>query len=48
MEAIRKNVEAMGYIIEEEIHLNPNSLKKEFLLRDQDGYYLTVTEYHKY
>lgn len=48
MEAIRKNVKKMGCVLEQDIHLNPNSLKKEFSLRDQNGYFLTVTEYHKY
>ena len=48
MNAIRQNVENIGSIVEEDIHLNPNSLKKEFSLRDPDGYYLTITEYHKY
>ena len=37
-----------GSVIEEDIHLNPNSLKKEFSFRDPDGYYLTVSEFHKY
>jgi catechol 2,3-dioxygenase-like lactoylglutathione lyase family enzyme len=37
-----------GCVIEEDIHLNPNSLKKEFSFRDPDGYFLTVTEFHKY
>jgi hypothetical protein len=30
IEVIRKNSDDIGCIIEEEIHLNPNSLKKEF------------------
>lgn len=34
--------------IEEEIRLNPNSGKKEFALRDLDGYYLILSEYHEY
>jgi hypothetical protein len=34
--------------VEEDIHLNPNSTKKEFSLRDPDGYYLTITEFHTY
>ena len=38
----------MGYPVEEEVHLNPNSRKKEFSLRDLDRYYITITEYHKY
>lgn len=48
MENIRKNVDKAGCVIEEEIHLNPNSLKKEFSLRDPDGYFLTITEFHQY
>ena len=48
MNEIRRNVEKLGYSIEEDIHLNSNSTKKEFSLRDPDGYYLIITEYHKY
>jgi predicted enzyme related to lactoylglutathione lyase len=48
LNAIRQNAEKISCNIEEEIHQNPNSLKKEFSLRDPDGYYLTVTEYHEY
>ena len=48
MNVIRQNVEKIGGVIVEDIHLNPNSRKKEFSLRDPDGYYLTITEFHKY
>ena len=48
MDVILQNVEKTGASIEEGIHLNPNSKRKEFSLRDPDGYYLTVTEFHKY
>lgn len=48
MRTIRQNVENMGYAVEEDIHLNPNSSKLEFSLRDPDGYYLTISEFHKY
>jgi len=48
MNEIRQNVEKLNCFIEEDIHLNPNSTKKEFSLRDPDGYYLTITEFHKY
>ncbi|MGB3073764.1 MAG: VOC family protein [Chitinophagales bacterium] len=48
MNAIRQKVEELGCIVEEEIHLNPNATKMEFSLRDPDGYYLTITEFHKY
>lgn len=48
MNVIHQNVEKLGCNIEEDIHINPNSTKKEFSLRDPDGYYLTITEFHKY
>ena len=48
LEEIRRNIERLAYPIEEDIHLNPNSTKKEFSVKDPDGYYLIVTEYHNY
>lgn len=48
MNGTRKNVEKLGGPIDEEIHTNPNSTKKEFSIRDPDGYYLTITEFHRY
>ena len=48
LEAIRQNVAQMSLPVEEDIHVNPNSTKKEFSLRDPDGYYLTITEFHSY
>lgn len=45
---IRQNYKKIGGMVDEEIHLNPNSLKKEFSFRDPDGYYLTITEFHEY
>lgn len=48
IDTFRLNVDRIGAIVEEDIHFNPNSLKKEFSLRDPDGYYLTITEFHKY
>ena len=48
MNVIRQNVEKMRGAIEEDIHLNQNSRKMEFSLRDPDGYYLSITEFHKY
>ena len=48
MDEIRQNIKRSGYPVGEEVHLNPNSTKKEFSLRDPDGYYLLVTEFHKY
>ena len=46
--AIRQNAEKKGAAVEEEIHLNPNSQKLEFSLKDPNGYYLTISEYHEY
>ena len=48
MHEIRNKVEELGYPIERDIQINPNSGKKEFSLRDLDGYYLTITEFHGY
>jgi len=39
-----KNVTALGLALEEPLHLNPNSGKNQFCLRDLDGYYLMITE----
>ena len=47
MNEIRQNIEKIGATVEE-IHLNTNSLRKEFSARDLDGYYLTITEIHNY
>lgn len=48
LDLIRKNLEQANWPIEEELHLNTNSLKHEFSFRDPDGYFLTVTEFHLY
>ena len=48
LEAIRQNAHEEACVIEEEIHTNTNSQKREFSLRDPDGYYLTISEYHEY
>lgn len=48
MENIKKNTEALNIKLEEKIRLNENSGKKEFALRDPDGYYLIISEYHEY
>ncbi len=45
---IRQNISKIGAAVEEDIHLNTNSLRKEFSVRDLDGYYLTITEFHNY
>ncbi len=45
---IRNNIEKLQCQVDEDIHLNPNSKKMEFSLRDSDGYYLTISEFHKY
>jgi predicted enzyme related to lactoylglutathione lyase len=48
MMVIRQNVDRTGSVVEEDVHVNPNSLKKEFSVRDPNGYYLTITEFHEY
>ena len=48
MNAIRQKAAEAGLLVEEEVHVNPNSLKREFSLRDPDGYFLTITEFHQY
>ena len=48
MDEIRQNAEKAGWPIEEEVHRNPNSNKMEFSLRDPDGYFIIITEYHNY
>jgi predicted enzyme related to lactoylglutathione lyase len=48
IDTIRENVDKTGSIVETDIHTSPNSLKREFSLRDPDGYYLTIAEFHNY
>ena len=48
LNTIRNIIRHMAYPVEEEIHQNPNSTKREFSLRDPDGFYLIITEYHEY
>jgi len=48
MDKIRQNIKKMNHPVENEIQLNPNSGKREFSLKDPDGYYLTISEFHKY
>lgn len=48
LKEIRQNIEELKHPVEEDIHINPNSTKKEFSFRDIDGYYWTISEFHKY
>jgi len=48
LKVIRQKAEEFGYHIEEEVRENPNSKKLEFSLRDIDGYFLIISEYHKF
>ena len=48
LEGIRENFKQMEHPVEEDLHINPNSAKKEFSLRDLDGYYWIISEYHEY
>ena len=48
MNEIRERVKSLEYPVDKEIALNPNSDRKEFSLRDPDGYYLTISDYHDF
>lgn len=48
LEEIRENVLKTDTQIEEDIHLNENSNKLEFAIRDPDYYYIIISEYHAY
>ncbi len=48
LEQIRENLRLMNHPVLDEIAWSPNSRKKEFTLRDLDGYYITVAEFHNY
>lgn len=48
LKEIRQKAVALNGLPEEELHLNPNSGRTEFALRDPDGYFIIVTEYHEY
>lgn len=45
---ILKNIENINHPLSEEMHVNPNTGKEQFALRDPDGYYLIVSEFHEY
>ncbi len=38
----------LGHSLEAEIKLNENSRRREFSMRDRNGYYVTISEYHEY
>ncbi|HEY9561569.1 MAG TPA: VOC family protein [Anseongella sp.] len=48
LKKVRQHVAELDYPIQEDTHQNPNSGKMEFAVRDPDGYYLIITEYHNY
>lgn len=48
VELIRQNIQKINHPVEEDIHVNPNSGKKEFSIRDIDNYYWIITEFHNY
>jgi len=48
LQQIHDNAIQAGADIVEDMHLNRNSTKLEFSLRDPDGYYITITEFHLY
>lgn len=45
---VRQNARGVNAEILEDIELNPNSNKQEFSIKDIDGYYITIAEYHEF
>ena len=43
-----QRVKDLGIQIDKDIYLNTNTGQKEFSLRDPDGYYLIISEFHNY
>jgi len=43
LDAVWHKAQALGAVVEEAPHLNPNSGLEEFSLRDPDGYYISVS-----
>lgn len=48
MEAVHRRALDAGLRLEEALHFNANALRNEFSLRDPDGYYLTISDWHRY
>jgi uncharacterized glyoxalase superfamily protein PhnB len=48
MNAIYQSALKLNCKIVEDIHINQNSLRREFSVYDPDGYFLTITDFHKY
>ena len=48
MDQVLKNAEKIGASIESEVYINTNTRQREFALRDPDGYYIIVSEFHGY
>ncbi len=48
LNAIQERLLQANWPIEQALHHNSNSNRIEFSFRDPDGYFLTVTEFHRY
>jgi len=46
--SIRDKLKRHAHLVETEIALSQNSGKKEFSLRDPDGYFIIIAEHHNY
>jgi len=46
--SIREKLRTLTHPVETEMALSPNSGKKEFSLKDPDGYFMIIAEYHNY
>lgn len=47
-ESVRGKAEEMKVQIIQDTHRNTNSNRLEFSIKDLDGYYISITEYHNY
>ncbi len=48
IDEIRERLRKMDYLVDKEINLNTNSGRREFSVIEPNGYYLTVSEFHKF
>lgn len=48
MDRIYQRAKESGTKIEKDIHMNTRPMKREFSMRDPDGYFLTISEFHKF
>lgn len=48
IESLFAKLQAMNYPLESDLTVSPNSGVKEFSLRDPNGYFITIADFHTY